>query len=155
MLTHLRTVLRTAARALGVERAAQAALAAERWPEIVGPEAAAATRVEGLRGGVLLVDAQPGMWAQELSARRSQLAAALNAALGDEVIDDIRIRQRVFQSTPPTQRTPRTQRETAEISERERAAIEQAVAEIKDPELREVTRRAMISQVQWRRRRRG
>lgn len=156
MLTHLRTVLRSAARALGVERAAHAALAVELWPQIVGPEAAAATRVTGLRAGVLLVDAQPGMWAQELSLRRSQLAAALNVALGESVIEDIRIRQQPLgrtRPTQPTQPTQLTQPQVEEIGEQERARIERAVADIKDPELRDVTRRAMISQARWKRRR--
>ncbi len=153
MLTHLRTVLRSAARALGVERAAHAALAVELWPQIVGPEAAAATRVTGLRAGVLLVDAQPGMWAQELSLRRSQLAAALNAALGESVIEDIRIRQQPLGRTRPTPPTQLTQPQAEEIGEQERAMIERAVADIKDTELRDVTRRAMISQVRWKRRR--
>lgn len=153
MLTHLRTVLRSAARALGVERAAHAALAVELWPEIVGPEAAAATRVTGLRAGVLLVDAQPGMWAQELSLRRSQLAATLNAALGESVIEDIRIRQRPLERTQPTPPAQLTQPHADVIGEQERAKVEQAVADIKDPELRDVTRRAMISQARWKRRR--
>lgn len=154
MLTHLRTILRNAARALGVERAAHAALAAEAWPEIVGPEAAAATRVEGLRAGILLVDAQPGMWAQELSARRSQLAAALNAALGERAIEEIRIRQRPFESSRAARARSTTERAATveEVSVEEREAIERAAAEIQDPELREITRRAMISQARWRRR---
>lgn len=151
MLTHLKTVLQSAARALGVERAAHQAMAADLWHEIVGPEAAAATRVSGLRGGVLLVDAQPGMWAQELSARRRQLATALNAALGGDVIEDIRIRQRAFEPTARAQPARFRQPKEEEISEDERATIEQAVSEIKDPELRDVTRRAMTSQARWRR----
>jgi hypothetical protein len=155
-LTHLRTILRSAAKSLGVERAAHAALAAEMWPDVVGPEAAAATRVDGLRGGTLLVSAQPGLWAQELSARRSQLAAALNAALGGPVIDDIRIRQRQFEPTQPTRPTQPTQSlATEDIGDEARAAIERAAGEIEDPELREITTRAMISQARWKRQRTG
>jgi hypothetical protein len=153
-LTHLRTILRSAAKSLGVERAAHAALAAEIWPDVVGPEAAAATRVDGLRAGTLLVSAQPGLWAQELSARRSQLAAALNAALGGSVIEDIRIRQRQFeptQLTRPTQLTQSPAGQAEDMSAEERAAIERAAAEIEDPELREITKRAMTSQARWRR----
>jgi len=153
-LTHLRTILRSAAKSLGVERAAHAALAAEMWPDVVGPDAAAATRVDGLRAGILLVSAQPGLWAQELSARRSQLADALNTALGEQVVLDIRIRQRHFEATQATQAARLTQlpaERTGDIGEEERAAIERAAAEIEDPELREITTRAMISQVRWKR----
>ncbi|HEY3249378.1 MAG TPA: DUF721 domain-containing protein [bacterium] len=152
MLTHLRTILRTAAKSLGVERAAYAAMAEEFWPEVVGPEAAAATRVTGLRAGTLLVDAQPGMWAQELSVRRTQLAASLNQILGAPIVQDIRIRQRAF--TPPRSTTAAVVAagDSEELSAEDRAMIEQAAAEIEDPELREITRRAMLSQARWRRR---
>jgi hypothetical protein len=153
-LTHLRTILRSAAKSLGVERAAHAALAAEAWPGVVGPDAAAATRVDGLRGGTLLVSAQPGLWAQELSARRSQLAAALNTALGARVIEDIRIQQRTIGRTRSAHSPARQQAGAVtaeEIGDEERAAIERAAAEIADPELREITTRAMISQARWRR----
>ncbi|MGH2348786.1 MAG: DUF721 domain-containing protein [bacterium] len=153
-LTHLRTILRTAAKSLGVERAAHAALAAEMWPDVVGPEAAAATRVDGLRGGTLLVSAQPGLWAQELSVRRSQLAASLNAALGERVILDIRITQRAFEPTRPAHSSARQVAAAESVGEEERAAIERAAAEIQDPELREITTRAMISQARWRQRQR-
>ncbi len=152
MLTHLRTILRSAAKSLGVERAAYAALAEELWPEVVGAEAAAATRVTGLRAGVLLVDAQPGMWAQELSARRSQLAASLNHILGEAIIKEIRIRQHAFHPRPSTPAPSTPARPAAELSAGDLAAIEQAAAEIEDPELREITRRAMISQARWRHR---
>jgi hypothetical protein len=42
--------------------------------------------------------------------------------------------------------------DSEELSAEDRAMIEQAAAEIEDPELREITRRAMLSQARWRRR---
>lgn len=94
MLTPLRQILKAAAKSLGVERAAYAALVDEVWPEVVGPEAAAHTRTVTLRGGTLLVDAAPGPWAQELTAQRTRFIQDINRRLGDPVVSEIRFRQK-------------------------------------------------------------
>lgn len=94
MLTPLRSILKAAAKSLGVERAAHTAFIAEMWPEIVGPDAAAHTRTSGLRGGTLLVDTEPGLWVQELTAQRTRFIREINRRLGDAVVEDIRFRQR-------------------------------------------------------------
>src|SRR5512134_2004417 len=92
MLTALRAILREAAKSLGVERAANAALIEEMWPEVIGT-AAAHCRLRGLRGTVVLAEAEAGPWAQELSARRGQYMAAINRRLGGRVVTDIRFAQ--------------------------------------------------------------
>lgn len=94
MLTPLREILKAAAKSLGVQRAAYAALVEEVWPEVVGREAAAHTQTAGLRGGTLLVDAEPGPWAQELTAQRARFIEEINRRLGDPVISEIRVRQK-------------------------------------------------------------
>src|SRR2546428_341479 len=58
-LTSLRAILRSAATALGVERAAHEALIAEMWSEIAGQEAAAHAHPAELRGTTLLVEEEP------------------------------------------------------------------------------------------------
>lgn len=94
MLTPLREILKAAAKSLGLQRAAHAALVAEVWPEVVGGEAAAHTQTAGLRGGTLLVEAEPGPWAQELTAQRARFIEEINKRLGDPVISEIRVRQK-------------------------------------------------------------
>lgn len=152
MLTSLRALLRGAARSLGVERAAYAALSEEMWPEIVGAEAAAHSRPAGLRGGVLLVEAEGGMWAQDLSAQRARFAAEINRRLGAQAVAEIRVRQ--VPQVPPRAGAPpeSVAGPPPELSAEERAAVEQAVAEIADAELRDAARRAMLSQLAWRKR---
>jgi len=91
-LTSLRTILRSAATALGVERAAHEALIVEMWSEIVGQEAGAHAHPVELRGTTLLVEVEPGLWVQELSARRGQFVEAINRRLEGRVVAEIRIR---------------------------------------------------------------
>lgn len=159
MLTSLRAILRTAAKSLGVERAAYAAEIEEIWPEIVGARAAEHTRPAGLRGATLVVDTAPGLWVQELTAQRAKVVGEINRRLGGSVIDDIRFRQRPVR--PGSSRTRATGAPTStvaqpgsppELSPGEIAAIEQAMAEIKDPEIREAARKAMVSQAHWKKR---
>ena len=168
MLTSLKAILRGAARSLGVERAANAAFIEELWPDIVGADAAAHSRVAGVRGTVVLADTEAGPWIQELSARRGRYVAEINRRLGGESVTDIRFRP-VFSPAVPSggadarrEGRDRAARgavsaggsEETPLSAEEAAAVERAVSEIGDPELREGARRAMASQLRWRRRQR-
>jgi hypothetical protein len=164
MLTSLRAILRSTARALGVERAANIALIEEMWPDVVGWAAAAHSRVTGVRGTVLLADAEAGPWTQDLSAQRGRYLEEINRRLGSRVLTEIRFRQT---ATPfPAASPARTARgsggdgpegnagagEEPTLSPEEIAAVDRVVAEIADPEVREGARRAMISQRRWQRR---
>jgi len=152
-LTSLSAILRSAATALGVERAAHEALIAEMWPEIAGAETAAHAHPVELRGTTLLLDVDPGLWVQEVSARRGQLAAAINHRLGGHVVAEIRIRPaRGVAVEPQRSAEEHREHEPLELSAQELAAIDLTVSEIADPELREAARRAMRSEIIWRKR---
>jgi len=152
VLTSLRAILKGAARALGVERAAYAALIEEMWPEIVGATAAAHSRPAGLRGGVLLAEAEAGMWAQELSAQRGRYAAEINRLLGVQAVTEIRFRQ--IAGWIARERSPGNGETegTEELSAEEIAAVDLAAEQIADPEVREAALKAMLSQARWRKR---
>ena len=153
-LTSLRAILRSAATALGVERAAHEALIAEMWPEIAGREAAAHAHPAELRGTTLLVDVEPGLWVQELSARRGQFVGAINRRLGGRVVAEIRIRPgRGAVVEPGPGGAAPVEGAGPELSAQELSTIDQTVAEIPDQELREAARRAMHSEMMWRKRR--
>jgi hypothetical protein len=152
MLTSLRSLLRGAAKSLGVERAAFAALIAEMWPEIVGPEASAHSRPIGLRGSVLLAEAETGLWAQELSARRGGFAAEINRRLGAPAVAEIRFKQVAGWRTPPAGDAPQPADAPTALTAEESASVERAAAEIADPEVREAAKKAMRSQIAWRKR---
>ena len=152
-LTSLRSLLQAAARSLGIERAAYAALIEQMWPEVVGVEAVQASRLVGLRGGTLLVETSTGIWAQELSARRALFADEINRRLGGQIVHEIRFRQGAGPFGRPAAQDAGTpvSAESA-LTPGELAVVEQALAEIADPELQEAARRAMIAQYKWRKR---
>ncbi len=69
-------------------------LAVAYWPEIVGPQAAAATEAELVRDGVLQVRTRSSAWSQELSFHREALVARLNERIGRPVIKGVRFSAR-------------------------------------------------------------
>lgn len=153
MLTSLKAILHTAAKSLGVERAAYAATIDAVWETVVGPDVAANSSPRGLRGDILWVDVEAGPGAHDFALQRMKVVASLNAQLGSAVVRDIRVRQRrgVVHRRPDQARRSPTEDAPA-LSAEELAQIDRVVAEITDEGLRAAARHAMVSQWQWRKR---
>lgn len=85
-------------------------LALAYWPRVVGAQAAAATEVESVRDGVLIVRTRSSVWSHELMLHKARLLLGLNRLLGGKVIHDIIFRAQGVsrkQSTPePEMPTP-------------------------------------------------
>jgi predicted nucleic acid-binding Zn ribbon protein len=62
------------------------------WERTAGGAVAQAATPTAERSGILTVTCTAAVWAQELSLMASELIARLNAALGDEVIRELRCR---------------------------------------------------------------
>lgn len=151
-LTSLRAILRSAAAAWGVERAAHEAMIVEMWADVAGAEPAAHSKPVALRGTTLLVNTDPGLWVQELSARRGRFADEINRRLGARVVTDIRIRPQPNPISPSPAVSESAPRIETELSPDEQDAITRTVAEIADPALRETARKVMADQMRWRKR---
>lgn len=77
---------------LGLEAAAHALRVGERWPEAVGPEAAAHARPAGMRGDVLEVEVDTSVWCQQLQLCRPEILDRLGELLGDDAPSDLHFR---------------------------------------------------------------
>ena len=64
--------------------------AADMWAAVVGPEIAASTCRPSVARGVMTVVCRYAPLRQELMMNRSRLRRAINAALGREVVSEIR-----------------------------------------------------------------
>jgi predicted nucleic acid-binding Zn ribbon protein len=64
----------------------------ECWERVAGPAVAASARPAAERDGVLTIRCEAAVWAQELDLMGDRLIAALNAALGDRTIRELRCR---------------------------------------------------------------
>lgn len=89
MVTPLRDILKSAARAWGLEPAARLAAAREAWPEIAGPALAAVSAPVALRGRRLHVGVTNSTAGQEIRLRRTAIMHAVNQALGEAAVADV------------------------------------------------------------------
>ncbi|HEX3910907.1 MAG TPA: DUF721 domain-containing protein [Solirubrobacteraceae bacterium] len=64
----------------------------EVWERTAGPGIAAAAQPSSEREGVLTVRCEAAVWAQELTLMAGDLVPRLNAALGSELIRELRCR---------------------------------------------------------------
>lgn len=89
MVVPIREVLRSAARALGIEPALHLATAREIWPRIAGQALAGLSAPVTLRGRRLLVGVTHEAAGQEIRLRRVEIVAALARELGEGAITDV------------------------------------------------------------------
>jgi predicted nucleic acid-binding Zn ribbon protein len=62
------------------------------WPDVVGPQIAAVTTAQRLEHGILFVGVTTAPWRTELTMRRTEIVRKVNAAVGSDVVKDIRFR---------------------------------------------------------------
>ena len=76
---------------LGIARKVKEAGVTVSWPELVGPEIAAHTRVIKLDAGRLFVAVDEPTWRQELTYQKQTIREKINTSLGegDRLVDDI------------------------------------------------------------------
>jgi predicted nucleic acid-binding Zn ribbon protein len=61
-----------------------------RWEEAVGPHIATVATAAQIQRGVLLVRVSNATWRYELTMRKAELIAKLNALIGENAVKDIR-----------------------------------------------------------------
>lgn len=91
------------------------------WPEIVGPEIAAATFAEAVRGGVLFVRVRSAAWANELTFYKKDILDRLNARVGAKVISDIHFKTSGRAFNAPRKPSPAPEPDDATIDQTEPA----------------------------------
>ncbi len=89
----LREALPHTIRSLGIARRARQAQVLWLWPQVAGPDLSRETAAIKLAGGTLWVSATSAPLAHQLHLERQQLRDRLNAALGAEVVREIRFLQ--------------------------------------------------------------
>jgi predicted nucleic acid-binding Zn ribbon protein len=62
------------------------------WSEVVGEQIAKVTKAQHMENGVLFVSVSTAPWRAELSMKRLEIMQKINAALGRNVVKEIRFR---------------------------------------------------------------
>lgn len=104
------------------------------WPEIVGPILSGKTSPVKLRNGVLTVLVHNHAWAQELQLRKPDLLERINGILEGGKAVDIRFAVGPLPSAEPEESGPPA------IGNLPPAAEPEGVADVADPETREILR---------------
>ncbi len=76
------------------------------WARVAGPQAAAATEVEAVRGGILFVRTKSSVWSHELTLHKQQLIGGLNRMLGGRVITEIVYKAKGVRKKPAKEPDP-------------------------------------------------
>ncbi len=143
----------------GMESAAQIreSLALVHWPEVVGPQGAAASQPESVRDGILFVRTRSSVWSHELTLHKPRLLAGLNRLLGGPVVKEIVFRARGMK--PPVEVTRVEQPDATGIqavvlSQSERVELREklhALYSVEDDRAREVLARRLTQEAKLRR----
>lgn len=112
------------------------------WPVCVGEAVARKCSPERLVEGILHCSVVSAPWITELSYQKRDITARVNRELGEQVVRDIIFRLgTVSQPSLPSKKRVRP---VCEVSGAELAEIEQTASVIKDDELREAVKKAML-----------
>jgi hypothetical protein len=127
------------------------------WAETVGGAIAEATRAEKFRDGILFVVTKSSVWTHELTFFKEKAIERMNDRLGRPLVRDIRFKvgsveppELRLSSSGEAEEIPEVKRPEAVtetmLTERARAQVEQALAAIKNEQLRERTRPVLVRQ---------
>lgn len=151
-LNPLGAVLDEALRKLDLSEAALEARAVMLWPEIAGPQVAAATEARRVQAGTLCVVTRSSTWSQELSFQKAALARKYKERLGQEYIKDFRFTVgpvRRAGNVPAVPAPPEEEVRRIRLDPVELETIRKAAASA-DPELAQAIRRALTREAQLR-----
>ncbi|MEW6487860.1 MAG: DUF721 domain-containing protein [Thermodesulfobacteriota bacterium] len=125
----------------------------EVWDTAVGPDVAARSRPLSLRSGRLTVAVESPAWMQQLSFLRETMRDAVNRALGEDLVREVRLRIAEAEPPAPPPRDPARPPPwlAREVPAEVAAAVDREVASIRDPELREAVRQTRLRAEQMRR----
>jgi predicted nucleic acid-binding Zn ribbon protein len=115
------------------------------WEKTVGGLVASHARPATMRGSKLFLTVDSPAWMQQLSLLKPEIIEKVNRGLGKDVVRDIAL---TLGEVPKAEHTPPLRRSfRAELTPDERTRIEDAVAEIRDPEVQAAFRRVMEKDV--------
>jgi hypothetical protein len=113
-----------------------------RWPELVGSEVASHSQPARWKGNTLVVRVEHPAWIQELTYLKSQMIASIKEKLPKTPINDIRFEVGKLVNMSDEGGEDEAV-EIRELTADEREFVEQASAEIADPDIREAAEKAM------------
>jgi hypothetical protein len=132
---------------LKLDEPARAYRALRAFQRAAGPRITSRARAERLRGSILFVRVTSSAWSQELHVLKEQLVSKLQRTPGGEIIQDLRFTVGPLDDLPDWDALPAAQSVVPETSQERQdlpPSLAEAVANVKDPELREELSRLLL-----------
>lgn len=118
------------------------------WNRAVGSQIGSKAQPDRLRDDVLYVRVATSVWMHELQFMKQDIIVKLNGILGGSPVKQIRFFIGEVEA-PPAKREESAQLSNArDLKSDEKEFIDGTIADVTDPELREVVKRAMIRSIQ-------
>jgi predicted nucleic acid-binding Zn ribbon protein len=117
------------------------------WNRAVGSQISSKAQPDRLRDDVLYVRVSTSVWMHELQFMKQDIIAKLNGTLEGSPVTQIRFFIGEVEALPANREDP-TLIVARELEPDEKEFIDGAIADVTDPELKEVVKRAMIRSIQ-------
>ena len=119
----------------------------EIWGEVVGETIAKKARPDSIRNRVLVVTVSSSPWIQELQFMKEMIRGKLNVRIGEDLIDDLFFQLGKIQANKDAHATPFSEewRETS-LPKKELSEVESTLKALKDPDLKSILKRILITQ---------
>jgi predicted nucleic acid-binding Zn ribbon protein len=118
------------------------------WNRAVGPQISAKAQPDRLRDDVLYVRVATSVWMHELQFMKQDIIAKLNDILGGSPVAQIRFFIGEVEAPPPQREESAQLVDARDLKPDEKEFIDGTIADVTDPELRDVLKRAMIRSIQ-------
>ena len=114
----------------------------QHWRTIAGSQLAAVTQPESIRARVLFVTVRDAIWLQQVTFYQAQLLENMRQVLGNVPITKLHFTLAMSSLRQPVLSAPDETLEPLPLTAVEEQQVQEGIASIADPELREAVRRA-------------
>ena len=118
------------------------------WNRAVGSQIGSKAQPDRLRNDVLYVRVATSVWMHELQFMKQDIIVKLNGILGGNPVTQIRFFIGEVEAPPAKREEPAQLADARDLKSDEKEFIDGTIADVTDPELREVVKRAMIRSIQ-------
>jgi hypothetical protein len=124
------------------------------WDRAVGPQVAAQTYPQDIRRGILQVRVSSSVWMHQLQFLKEDILRKLRDVMGSDEVKGLRFSIGEIPrpaAAPKREAPPREILGTSLLKARDRRLIDESLAVVEDPELRELLKRVMTKDLRRRR----
>jgi Protein of unknown function (DUF721). len=125
------------------------------WYKVTGPQIAAQTQPQKLKGDTLFVKVSTSVWMHQLQFMKQEIIDKINESLGRETIKNIYFSIGVISPAIPKNKEKFTFPHQYILNERDTKMIKESAGSISDQELSNILKRVMTKEIIRRRMREG